>query len=449
MDLFIKIAQFIASISLLVIIHELGHFIFAKIFKTRVEKFYLFFNPWFSIFKFKKGETEYGIGWLPLGGYVKIAGMIDESMDKEQLKQPPQPYEFRSKPAYQRFLIITGGVLFNLIAGILIYSMILFHSGEHYLLNENVKDGIWCVDSLMYEIGLKNGDKIISINNKEIEKFNDILPEMFFAKNIVILRDKDTINLQVSEETIAKLIGSRKFLLIYPRVPFIIGNIPDTSPNKNSGLQPLDQIIAIEGINIKYLDEFKTIADTLKNRKVSLKILRNKKDTIDLIATIDKNGRIGVIPAIPSNTDELEKLGIYKFNKKEYNLLSSIPAGIKLTINNLKFYIKQFGLIFNFKTKAYKEVGGFISIGKLFPSTWDWKNFWSITALLSIVLAFMNILPIPALDGGHMMFILFEMITGKKPGEKFLEHAQIVGMIILFALLIFANANDIIKLFFK
>lgn len=449
MNIFIQIAQFVASISLLVIIHELGHFTFAKIFKTRVEKFYLFFNPWFSLLKFKKGETEYGIGWLPLGGYVKIAGMIDESLDTEQLKQLPQPYEFRAKPAGQKFLIITGGVLFNLIAGILIYSLLTFKNGEKYLLNENVKDGIWCVDSLTYEIGLKNGDKIISINNKKIEKFSDILPEMFFAKKITVLRGEDTINLKISDEIIAKLIQSRKFLLIYPRVPFIIGSIPDTSPNKNSGIKPLDQIIAINNIKIKYLDEFKTIADTLRNKEVYLKVLRNKLDTITILARIDNYGKIGVIPAIPSNNEELEKLGIYEFSKKEYNLLTSIPAGIKLTINNLKYYIKQFGLIFNFKTKAYKEVGGFIAIGKLFPPSWDWTYFWKITALLSIVLGFMNILPIPALDGGHMMFILYEAITGKKPNEKFLEYAQIAGMILLFALLIYANANDIIKLIFK
>jgi len=401
------------------------------------------------LFKFKKGETEYGIGWLPLGGYVKISGMIDESLDTEQLKEPPQPYEFRSKPAGQRFLIITGGVLFNLIAGILIYSMIVFKQGEKYLLNEDVKDGIWCVDSLVLEMGLQNGDKIIRINNNKIDKFNDITIELFFAKNITVKRGEDTLNINVKDEIIAKLIQAKRIMLVYPRVPFIVGSIPDTSPNKNSGLQPLDKIIAINNINIKYLDEFKTCADTLRNKTVSLKVLRDNKDTINLFVQIDHKGRIGVIPAIPSNNEELEKLGIYKFHKKEYNIFTAIPAGIQLTIQNLKFYIKQFGLIFNFKTKAYKEIGGFISIGKLFPKTWDWIIFMKIMALLSIILAFMNILPIPALDGGHMMFILYEIITGKKPGPKFLEYAQIAGMILLFALLIYANANDIIKIIFK
>ena len=440
MGVVIQIGQLLLSLSILVILHELGHFLFAKLFKTRVEKFYLFFDPWFSLFKFKKGETEYGVGWLPLGGYVKIAGMIDESMDKEQLKKPPQPYEFRSKPAWQRLLIISGGVTVNLLLGIIIYAFVLFTWGEKYLPTKNVTDGIWCTDSLVMDLGLKNGDKIISINGVEPKRFSDIVTEMVFGGNMVIERDHKKKEINIPEDFVGKLVDKKRSLLIYPRVPFIIKDIPDTSINKNTGFKTLDRIISLNGSSVKYYDQFKPIADSLKGRNISIGVLRGN-DTLTLHGKLNNEGHLGVIITFP-DYDEMDKLGIYEFKVRKFSFLESIPAGLHKAKDKLGFYIKQFKLIFNFKTGAYKGLGGFGTIGGLFPPTWNWEAFWEITALLSLILAFMNILPIPALDGGHVTFILYEMITGRKPGEKFLEYAQIIGMVILFSLLLYANGND-------
>ena len=444
MNVLIQISQLLLSLSILVILHESGHFLTAKLFKTRVEKFYLFFNPWFSLFKVKKGDTEYGLGWLPLGGYVKISGMIDESMDKEQLKKPPQPYEFRSKPSWQRLIIMLGGVMVNLIIGILIYSFVLLAWGEKYLPNENLTDGIWCIDSLALDIGLENGDKIISINGEQPDRYSDILGKLIFGGNVQVLRNDREINIDIPEDFVGKLVEKRKGLLIYPRIPFIVAEIPDTSINVNSDLRSKDRVVGIEGIRIKYYDEYKSITDTLKGKEIALDILRENEEKTVKVRLSDE-GLFEITTAILGFT-EMEKLNIYKFNTKKFTFLSAIPAGLIKAKEKLGFYIKQFKLIFNFKTGAYKGLGGFGSIGGLFPHVWEWQAFWEITAFLSLILAFMNILPIPALDGGHVTFLLFEIITGRKPGDKFLEYAQITGMIILLSILLYANGNDIVRL---
>jgi regulator of sigma E protease len=444
MKVIIQISQLLFSLSILVILHELGHFITAKLFKTRVEKFYLFFNPWFSLFKIKKGDTEYGLGWLPLGGYVKIAGMIDESMDKEQLKKPPQPYEFRSKPAWQRLIIMLGGVFVNLLLGVVLYSFVLLTWGEKYLPNDNITDGIWCTDSLALEIGLQNGDKIVSINGTHPEKYTDILGELIFGGNVKVLRDNREVSIDIPEDFVGKIIEKKKGLLIYPRIPFIVLEIPDTSINKGSGLRPKDRVIGIDNHPIKYYDEYKSITDTLRGREIPIEVLRDGREK-SLNVKLTGEGKFEIITAI-LDMKELEMLGIYKFNTRKYSFTKAIPAGLVRAKDRLGFYIKQFKLIFNFKTGAYKGLGGFGAIGSLFPPRWEWQAFWEITAFLSLILAFMNILPIPALDGGHVTFLLYEMITGRKPGDKFLEYAQIVGMVILLSLLLYANGNDIARL---
>lgn len=438
MEILIKAGQFFLSLSILVILHELGHFFFAKLFKTRVEKFYLFFNPWFSLFKFKRGETEYGIGWLPLGGYVKISGMIDESMDKEQLKQPPQPYEFRSKPAWQRLFIMIGGVLVNVVLALFIYSAVLYTWGEDYLPTKNLKYGVTC-DSLALELGFRNGDKILYVGGKEIENFQQIAHDVLLNENreVTILRDSDTLKINISEDYLPKLVKNP--IIFFPRIPFIIDDIKAGEPAEKAGFAKGDRLIALNGQPAQFFDEFKSEMQKSKGKTVKVTVERNG-NPVDLIVDVPETGIIGVYPVA-------DLARFFELRHKEYSLLRSIPAGVKKGVATISSYLKQLKLIFSPKTKAYESVGGFITIGKIFPSTWDWQAFWSLTAFLSIILAIMNILPIPALDGGHVMFLLYEIITGRKPGDKFLEYAQLVGMAILLALLLYANINDIVKLF--
>jgi regulator of sigma E protease len=443
MGVIIQIGQLLLSLSILIILHELGHFLLARVFHVRVEKFYLFFDPWFSLFKLKKGDTEYGIGWLPLGGYVKISGMIDESMDTEQLKQPPQPYEFRSKPAGQRLLIMLGGVMVNLVLGFVIYTAILYAWGEKFLPVRNVTDGIWCADSIAHDIGFKNGDKILSINGTEPVRFEDIYREIIFGGKVKVLRDNKVDSFTVSTDFVGNLVKERKGIIFYPRIPFIIREIPDSSVNKNSGLLPKDQLVSINGIPVKYYDQYVSMADTLSSGNLTAEVLRDGKPvTLQLTLTTAK--KLEIFPFVPTY-EELEKLGFYKLETRTFGFFQAIPAGIKLAGSQLSFYIKQFKLIFDFKTGAYKGLGGFGAIGGLFPKVWSWEAFWEITAFLSLILAFMNVLPIPALDGGHVMFLLYEIVTRRKPSEKFMEYAQIVGMVIIIGLLIYANTNDIVR----
>ena len=440
MTILIKILQFVMSLSILVIIHELGHFILAKVFKTRVEKFYLFFNPWFSLFRFKKGETEYGLGWLPLGGYVKISGMIDESLDKEQLKQPPQPWEYRSKTSWQRLLIMTGGVLFNFILAMTIYVLVLFSWGETFLPTSSVKYGI-ATDSIGYAMGLRNGDKILTVDNQYIENFMQITPDILLndRKTIQVDRDGQVLNINIPREYIPLLLKGKG--QIEPRTPFgpfIISAFGKKSPGKAAGILVGDELLGLDNIRFTWYDEFQKYLSDNKSRLIKLNILR-KGENIDISLTPTSAGLIGIV----SNRAFDQ---IFEWKTIKYGFLQSIPAGINKGFRTISDYLKQFKLIFSRHTKAYESLGGFITIGSIFPGVWDWQAFWNLTAFLSIILAVVNILPIPALDGGHVMFLLFEVITGRKPSDKFLEYAQITGMVILLSLLIFANGNDIMKL---
>ena len=447
MEILIKASQFILSLSLLIVLHELGHFIPAKLFKTRVEKFYLFFDYKFSLIKKKVGETVYGIGWIPLGGYVKISGMIDESMDKEQLQQPVQPWEFRAKPAWQRLIIMLGGVFVNFILGIFIYIMLMWAYGEQYLPNESLKDGVWVQDSLASNLGLETGDRILTVDGNKVEKFSALTLEFINGSNYQIERNGEVIEKEIPTNFISQLMDRGKDAgpLLYPRYPFTIGQISKDSPNFYSQLKVKDIITSINGNKIDYYDEAEAILANYKGEKVSATVLRgNETKTIDLQVT--NEGKIGVVFSTISFKD-LEKLGYYTLANKEYSFLESIPAGWNKSWKTLTDYVKQLKKIFNPSTGAYKGLGGFISIGSIFPDEWSAQSFWNITAFLSIMLGFMNLLPIPALDGGHVVFTLWEMITGKKPGDKFLEYAQVTGFIILIALLLFANGNDIFRLF--
>ncbi|HRZ41846.1 MAG TPA: RIP metalloprotease RseP [Bacteroidales bacterium] len=443
MEVFIKIAQLLTSLSILVLLHEMGHFLFARLFKTRVEKFYLFFNPWFSIFKFKKGETTYGLGWLPLGGYVKIAGMIDESMDKEAMKQPAQPWEFRSKPAWQRLFIMLGGIMVNLLLGFIIYWLVLFTWGETRLPVKSLTDGVWVTDSLGYDLGLRDGDKIVSMNGREIEYFNEILPEMAFGGTLTIDRQGERVDLPLPKDFIGQLVDRKGAFLVAPRMPFIIAEIPDTSINAGSGLEPGDRLVKVGDMELKWFDQFLNQGKRFADTTVSVLVMRH--DSLrEITARIDSNGKFQVKTALLSYSDLMD-MGIYEFKVIRYGFFASIPAGFRMAWEKLSFYVKQIGLFFKPETGAYKGLGGFGTITNMFPGQWHWESFWNLTAFLSLILAFMNVLPIPALDGGHVLFLIFEMITGRKPGDKFMEYAQIAGMVILFGLLIYANGMDVLR----
>jgi len=443
MTILIKILQFLLSLSIIVIIHEFGHFVFAKLFKTRVEKFYLFFDPWFSIFKRKAGETEYGLGWIPLGGYVKISGMIDESMDREQMKQPPQPYEFRSKTSGQRLLIMTAGVIFNFISALLIYVCVLYAWGETYLPTANVKYGI-VTDSVGYSIGLRNGDKIKSVDNIKIENFAEITSDIVLnnRKTIQVERDSEIMNLSIPVEYVAQML--KGYGRIEPRTqfsPYVVSGFQKESPGKIAGMLEGDELISLDGNKFSWFDEFRKYLSDNKTRTIVVNILRNGEQ-IDIPVVPTSEGALGI-----ASTRTYSQM--FELKTIKYGFLSSIPAGISKGFKTIGDYLKQFKVIFSRHTKAYESLGGFITIGSIFPGEWDWQSFWNLTALLSIILAIMNILPIPALDGGHVMFLLYEVITGRKPSDKFLEYAQITGMIILFGILILANGNDIMRLLRK
>jgi len=438
MDIFIKLSQFILSLSLLIVLHELGHFIPAKLFKTKVEKFYLFFDYKFSIFKKKIGETVYGIGWIPLGGYVKIAGMIDESMDTEQMQEEPKPWEFRSKPAWQRLIIMLGGVTVNFLLGIFIYVMILNVWGEDYVSVNDIKSG-FSVTKEFEQYGFKNGDKILKVNGEQPFNVLDINKHLF-------LREISTIEVE-------HLDGSREIITLpeeiglnmwsdgvmepfLPRFEAILDSIIPNYPGSIAGLKSNDKIVSINGNSINYWDEFTSIVQENKERnEMALVVQRNETiDTLHVIPSTD--GKLGVFP---KNTMS-EQVNV---NHKDYAFSESIPKGTASAYWTLKDYMSQFKYVFT--KKGATSLGGFGTILSIFPTTWDWQRFWSLTAFLSIMLAFMNLLPIPALDGGHVVFTLYEMISGRKPSDKFLEYAQIVGFIFLITLLLYANGNDVYK----
>ncbi len=425
MKVLIQASQFLLSLSILVMLHELGHFVLAKLFKTRVEKFYVFFNPWFALFKKKIGETEYGIGWLPLGGYVKISGMIDESLDKDQLKRPPQPWEFRSKPAWQRLLIMIGGVLVNFLLALFIYATTLFVWGEQYLPTKNAKYGIMC-DSLALSMGLQNGDKIISLDHQKVERFNMIVHDMIVnnAESIQVERVGQVFDIPIPDTIIAPLLKSPGF--ITTRIPFIVDDFTKDSPAAKAGIKKDDQIIGLNEKDLFFFDEFRTAIKKYANQTVTVKIMRDG-EKLECPVKVNDEGYIGVYP--------VGDLGrFFDLKKIDYTFWAAVPAGISKGFSTMISYLKQLKLLFIPKTKAYESLGGFIKIGSFFPDDWDWQMFWNLTALLSIILAIMNLLPIPALDGGHVLFLMYEIITGRKPGDKFLEYAQIAGMIILFSI---------------
>ena len=438
MTVLIKILQLLLSLSILVIVHEFGHFLFARLFKTRVEKFYLFFDWPFAIFKKKWGETEYGIGMIPLGGYVKISGMIDESMDREQMKQSPQPHEFRSKKAWQRLMIMLGGVFFNFIFAMLIYVAVLSVWGETYLATSNVKYGI-LTDSTGYEMGLRNGDRILTVDGEEVENFYAIIPDILLNERKVITVDRngEEVDIQVKREFIPVLLKNPNIIdARIPFGPFVISGVAGESAAAAAGLSAGDEIIALDGNPFIWYDEFQSYLAAHRAQPVTVSVKRGEEQ-MEIEVTPSEAGILGVYR---------ETGNILELSTKHYNLFEAIPAGISKGWKTTGDYLKQFKLIFAKDTKGYESLGGFITIGSIFPGKWNWQSFWNLTAFLSLILAVMNILPIPALDGGHVMFLIFEVVTGRKPSDKFMEYAQITGMIILIGLLIFANGNDILKL---
>lgn len=435
-----NLGQFILAFSILIVLHELGHFLTARWFGCRVEKFYLFFNPWFSLWKKKIGETEYGIGWIPLGGYVKISGMIDESMDKEAMKLPPQPYEFRAKPAWQRLIIMLGGVIINFILALVLFAMILFVWGTERLPVKNMRYGL-AADSLATKVGLKDGDIIYQVNDKPLVYWNSLSKDIMLSEKTklqVKRGDKDT-SIVLPNGFISKLTKNSLQGFVYERYPAIVKNDKEVK-YVNGKMLPGDQIIGVNGHYFNFISDYLKVKKDLKNQVIEISVLRNGSDTVKVNVHTDKNSATSV-----ETKDSYEVLGS---EKKEYGFFESIPAGIRFGVDRLGDYIQGIRLLFVSKEhKVSENLGSVISIGKTFGGEWDWQRFWTMTALFSIILAFMNILPIPALDGGHALFTLFEMITGRKPSDKFMEYAQIVGMVLLLGLMAYALGLDIFRLF--
>ncbi len=460
MIVLIKILQVVLALSLLVLFHEFGHYSFAKLFKTRVEKFYLFFNPRRSLIRFKRFDgkwhckvlapnedpewdahpenTEYGVGWLPFGGYCKIAGMIDESMDTEAMKQPPQPYEFRTKPAWQRFFIMFGGVLYNFILAIILYAAILNTWGEEYLRNEDAVYGI-AVNDLSSEIGFRDGDRILAFDGVPTENFSNLQVDLVRsqATSATVVRDGDTISVAIDPAYLPAMLNTPgMFDLAFP---FVVKEVQPESPNIDAGLEPGDALTGIDDEPMFIVQQIQKELREHKGEQVSASIVRDEA-TLELPLQVDTAGRIGVL----LDTD-LDKF--FNVTTREYGFFSAIPAGARKTWNTIKGYVQELGLIFSPKTQAYKSVGSFIAIGRIFPDTWDWYKFWSLCALLSIMLGVMNLLPIPALDGGHILILLFEMLTRRRPSDKFMVVAEWIGMSMLILLMVLAFGNDIRSLF--
>ena len=439
MEVLIKIIQFFMSLSLLVAIHEFGHFIVARMFKIRVEKFYIFFDPWFSLFKFKRGDTEYGMGWVPLGGYVKIAGMIDESMDLEQMKAPVQPWEFRAKPAWQRFCVMVAGVVMNVLLAILIYSGVRYVWGESYMANADAKWG-YEFNEAAERMGFRDGDKVLSVDGEELDAVGDLRSMLQLTegdREVVVVRGGEQMTLNIPFDEMLAMRRNREYEDLYTlRVPFIIDSIASESAAA-AGLRVGDEVVACnEHENVSATTMTTSLLKQYSGDTVTLRVLRAGAEQ-ELQVPVDADGKIGV----------MLKADMFQPRTREFTLLQAIPAGVSLAGETIADYWEQLKLIFQPKTKMYEELGGFISIGKIFPSEWNWLQFWTMTAFLSIILAVMNILPIPGLDGGHALFTLWEIITGRKASDKFLEVMQYIGLAILFVLLVYANGNDIYRLF--
>ena len=440
----LQAGQLLLALSILVILHEFGHYITAKWFKCRVEKFFLFFDPWFALFKKKIGDTVYGIGWLPLGGYVKISGMIDESMDKEAMKQPPQEWEFRSKPAWQRLIVMLGGVIMNILVAFVIYAFILMTWGDKKIPTSSMKYGVHVVDSTMYKMGIRNGDKILEIDGQEVADYEKLRRNLLLGSSVTVDRNGQKVSLTLDEDLIGQLVENRNKEVsgfVEVRKPAIVFFVPDTAKAYKAGLRNNDKLVAIDSVRFEFYDELQNHLNQKKNKTIELTVLRDGQE-VNFPVAVSEEGKIGFAP-YGYNYQQMDSLGWVKLNVTKYSFFAAFPAGVKKAGTELMFYIDQFKKILNPKTGAYKGVGGFKAMGSIFPKYgWDWEQFWRITAFLSIVLAFMNLLPIPALDGGHVMFTLYEMITRRKPNEKFLEYAQVVGMVLLLGLMLYANGND-------
>jgi regulator of sigma E protease len=455
----VKAGQFILSFSILVVLHELGHFLPAKWFGCRVEKFYLFFNPWFSLFKKKVGETEYGLGWVPFGGYVKISGMVDESMDKEQMKLPPQPHEFRSKPAWQRLIIMLGGVTVNVILALIIFIAITYVWGEEYVPAQNMKYGVYA-DSLGKKIGVQDGDKIVAVGGKPVDKVGRVGYEIVTQepKSITIDRNGQMVELPIPAGFVSQLNANRLGGFTYVRYPLLVDTVlKDGTGIKAAGkalttssdsgrvapnlsvVQKNDRLIAINNTPVEYNTDLMNGED-YKSKKAVLSFLRNGRDTVKAEVQFDEKGTSDIM-----FKSMKEILGS---KQTTYTFTEAIPAGVRTCFETLSNYIKGIGQLFTSKEVKVKDsLGSVISIGNVFPGQWDWQTFWTLTALFSIILAFMNVLPIPALDGGHALFTLYEMITGRKPSDKFMEYAQMVGMVLLLGLMVYALGLDIWRIF--
>jgi len=459
MDTLIKVAQFFLSLSLLIVLHEWGHYFFARLFKTRVNKFYLFFDFLFpvptllnfSLWKKKKGDTEFGIGWFPFGGYVQIDGMMDETQDADKLKAPPQPWEFRSKPAWQRLFIMMGGIIVNVLTAFIIYGMILFVWGETKVVNSSVKNGIAVGDTLMYSIGFRDGDKIKSVDGETIQYFDDVLKKVIIkgdeAKVTVDRNGKDELVI-VPKDILGKQKKKKidKKGLIGMRMPNIVDSMPEKAMAQSNafkaGILPNDKVIRLDSTSINYWQDIASYTEKQKDSaEILVTVLRGDKELL-IKVKLDANKKLGLAPI---SFQKMEKAGWLATETRKYGFFESIPAGVKKTVDKLGDYIDQFALLFKPSTGAYKGMGGFASMTQIFGTHWDWESFWSITAFFSVALAFMNFLPIPMLDGGYILFTLFEMITGKKVPDSFLEKANMVGFIIIIGLMVFTNGNDIFR----
>ena len=445
MGILIMVGQLMLSLSILIVLHEMGHFLPARWFNTRVEKFYLFFDPWFSLFKKKIGDTEYGIGWLPLGGYVKISGMIDESFDTEQMQQEPQPWEFRTKPAWQRLIIMLGGVTVNFILGFFIFAMYLWTWGLEFLPNENVENGIFA-DSLGVEIGLEDGDHILAIGDVPFDKFDDrqVFRQIVIndASSIKVRRNGAEMTVPVDPRFSKELSKNKNKgeSLFHARVPFVAAKLVKDNPAEKGGLEVDDRIIALNGTPTPFFDNFYRMAKGKKAEDITVTVLREEKDTIDLKMTTTEQGKIGVYHYGATH--------FFDTQRQEFTFAESFPAGTKMGINILGDQIKAFGQMFRGRIDPKESLGGFGSISAMFGTEWIWERFWRMTAILSLILAFMNLLPIPALDGGHVMFLLYEVVSGRKPSDKFMEIATMVGFVIVIFLLLYANGLDLFRWLF-